>query len=86
MKGVESLRMQSFKGFWKSRKIPGSGTLIDWRTYLAQFGLVNVCNCPKGLMQCFSSLNEEVGRWPRSFCHYYCTRVSNLAAVYVKRP
>ena len=23
MKGVESLRMQSFKGFWKSRKIPG---------------------------------------------------------------
>ena len=23
MKGVESLRMQSFKGLWKSRKIPG---------------------------------------------------------------
>ena len=23
MKGIESLRIQSFKGFWKSRKIPG---------------------------------------------------------------
>ena len=27
MKGVESLRIQSFKGFWKSRKIPG----LDFR-------------------------------------------------------
>ena len=24
MKGIESLRIQSFKGFWKSRKIPVS--------------------------------------------------------------